>query len=86
MPTRRPPAVPDHVADAIRRRLRELREAAGLSLAELSARAGLSPAAVSLIERGANSPALGTLCAVAGALGVEVTELLAAPKRRRSTY
>lgn len=72
----RPPAVPAADRAAIARRIAAAREAAGLSAAGLSAAAGLSPAAVSLIETGQSAPALGTLYALAGPLGIHPADLL----------
>ncbi len=85
-PTRyRPPAVPAAVLHSLRDRIAELRRAAGLTQAGLSAAAGLSPAAVGLIETGRSAPALGTLAAIAAALGVPLAALFgAAPAPKKS--
>ena len=50
--------------------LRRLRRGAGLSQETLAARAGLSPEAVSLLERGRRSPRLTTMRLLAEAMGV----------------
>jgi ribosome-binding protein aMBF1 (putative translation factor) len=51
--------------------LKKAREAAGLSLAELSARTGIDKAALSRIESGQNiNPTVSTLCRYAQALGM----------------
>jgi transcriptional regulator with XRE-family HTH domain len=73
----RAPAVPPGAASAIRANLVGLRQSAGLTQAELSAAAGLSPAAVGLIEQGRSTPSLGTLLALALALDVQPHRLFA---------
>lgn len=62
---------------AVGRRLRELREEHGLGQAELARRAGLSPAALCLLEQGGSQPLPATQRALAEALGLELGELLA---------
>lgn len=52
--------------------LRRLREDAGVSGAAVARAARLSPAAVSMIERGAREPGLETLCRLVIALGAEL--------------
>lgn len=64
-----------------RRRLRELREAAGLSLDEVGRRAGMAASTVSRLESGARRLALDHLPPLARALGVSVDALLAPPER-----
>ncbi len=59
------------------RRIRELREARGLSLRALAELSGLSVNAVSLIERGQSSPTVSTLHRLADALGVRIIDLFA---------
>ena len=56
-------------------RLRTLREQQGLSLRALVERCGLSINAISLIERGENSPTVSTLHRLATALNVSITDL-----------
>jgi transcriptional regulator with XRE-family HTH domain len=74
------------------RRVRQLREAAGLSQQALATAAGLSISVVTHLEQGKKAdPRISTVAALAGALGVTVDRLLAeadeptapAPKRRR---
>src|SRR5256885_1074883 len=55
-------------------RLRQLREAAGLSQAQLAERAGLHLHGLTKLEQGAREPAWATVLAVAEALGVDVAE------------
>src|ERR1700709_2236717 len=57
--------------------LRAQRQAAGLSLRELSERTEVSNAYLSQLERGLNEPSLSVLRAIAGALGVPLGTLLA---------
>jgi transcriptional regulator with XRE-family HTH domain len=54
-------------------RLRELRTASGVSLRALAARLGISPSAVSQIERGVMRPSVSRLIAYVGALGVPLS-------------
>jgi transcriptional regulator with XRE-family HTH domain len=63
-------------------RVRELREAQGLSLRALSDRCGLSINAISLIERGRSSPTVSSLHALAAALGVPIVDLFQAADAR----
>jgi transcriptional regulator with XRE-family HTH domain len=62
-------------------RLRELRERAGLTQAQLADRAGLHLSAVTRFEQGLREPALGTAANLAAALGVTVDDLLKPPER-----
>ncbi|MCB9112887.1 MAG: helix-turn-helix transcriptional regulator [Anaerolineales bacterium] len=54
-------------------RLRELREARGISMRALASQSGLSANALSMIERGKTSPSVSTLYKLADALGVSIT-------------
>ena len=54
-------------------RIRELRSEKSLSLRALAALSGLSSNAISLIERGDNSPTVSSLHSLATALGVPIT-------------
>src|SRR5262245_38469820 len=65
------------VAAAVGARLRETRHARGLSVGALAARAGVGKGSLSEIENGARNPTLSTLHALAGALGVPLSTLLA---------
>ncbi|HEX6990036.1 MAG TPA: cupin domain-containing protein [Bacillota bacterium] len=55
--------------------IRTLRHNQGLTLGELSERTGISVSMLSMVERGQANPTVGTLIAVASALGVEMTDL-----------
>jgi transcriptional regulator with XRE-family HTH domain len=61
-------------APEVGRRIRALREEQGLSLRALAGRSGLSQNAISLIERGENSPTVASLHALAQALGTPITD------------
>jgi DNA-binding XRE family transcriptional regulator len=63
-------------------RIRERREAAGLTQAELSSRAGVGRATLTRIEKGEHSPRTETLTAIARALEVEVADLILPAARR----
>jgi transcriptional regulator with XRE-family HTH domain len=54
-------------------RLRELRTGAGVSLRALAAKLGISPSAVSQIERGVMRPSVSRLIAYVGAIGVPLS-------------
>jgi predicted transcriptional regulator/DNA-binding XRE family transcriptional regulator len=58
------------------RRLRHLRRARGLTLADLGARVGRAPSALSMLENGRREPRLSLLKALAEALDVPSEELL----------
>lgn len=57
------------------RRVRELRESAGMRQHEVAARAGVSNAYLSGVENGHRNPTLDVIAALAHALGVPVTRL-----------
>jgi transcriptional regulator with XRE-family HTH domain len=58
------------------RLLREQREAMGLSMNEVAARAGLSHTMISRVERGLRRPTLDTLLRIAGAMKLDLWPLL----------
>lgn len=64
-------------------RLRELREAQGISMRALAARSGLSANALSMIERGKTSPSVSTLYKLADALGVSITAFFGTENEKR---
>jgi transcriptional regulator with XRE-family HTH domain len=87
-PRYRPPAVPDRDLAQIRRSLAHLREQAGLSPERLAEQAGLSRSAVRLIESGRSAPSIGTVYALALALGCRVADLCPGPtggRKEKST-
>src|ERR1700735_2934038 len=57
-------------------RLRHVRRARGLTLAELGERVGRAPSVLSMIENGRREPKLSLIEALAGALSVPTAELL----------
>jgi transcriptional regulator with XRE-family HTH domain len=63
-------------------RLRELREAAGLSQQQLADKAGLTRDGIAQLERGRRQPAWATVLALAGALGVDCNAFTQAPAER----
>ena len=63
-------------------RVRERREAAGLTQADLSSHAGIGRVTLTRIENGEHSPRTETLTAIARTLGVEVEDLIL-PRSRR---
>jgi transcriptional regulator with XRE-family HTH domain len=67
----------ESVDEQVRARLRSLRAERGLSQEEVAARAGMAASTLSRLESGARRLALDHLAPLAGALGVEVGELLA---------
>ena len=64
-------------------RIRERRETAGLTQAELSSRAEIGRVTLTRIETGEHSPRTETLMAIARALEVEVEDLILPAARRR---
>jgi transcriptional regulator with XRE-family HTH domain len=64
------------IEQVVRDRLRSLRNTLGLSLDELAARTDLSPSTISRIETGKRTISLDVLLPLAGALQVDVDELL----------
>ena len=67
-------------------RIRALREARGLSLRALADRCRLSVNAISLIERGENSPTVSSLHLLAGSLGVPITEFFQEVDEHSAVY
>ena len=61
---------------ALGQRIRYVRQAAGLTLEELSARVGVTPSQLSLVETGKREAKIGLLSQLARAFDVEVAELL----------
>jgi transcriptional regulator with XRE-family HTH domain len=65
------------IAQVLAKRVRELRESQARSQAELGRAAGLAPSQILKLERGEQAARIVTIEAVAEALGVSVSELLA---------
>lgn len=64
----------------IAQRVRELRQAQGLTLEQLSDRCGVSRSMISVVERGESSPTASLLDKLAAGLGVNLSSLFEAPQ------
>ena len=77
------------LAAMIGKRIREIRNAQGISLEELSFKAGLNAAHLGQIERGLRNPTIETLEQIATALEVSFYELISSsevlPRRQSET-
>ena len=76
-----PPEVVQATANALASigvRIREARAARLMTLQSLADATGLSVSMISLVERGRASPSIGSLVVIAGALGVAMSDLVAA--------
>ena len=71
-----PPRDPSAVTAALSRKVRALRLGRRLTLDALAARAAVSKGMLVQIEQGRTNPSLATLCRLANALGVSLTQLL----------
>lgn len=67
---------PPPIEDVVRGRVRELRLARGLTQEQLCESAGISVDAVNRVENGTRIPTLSTLARLAGALGVDLADLV----------
>ena len=65
-------------------RLRELRERAFLTQAELAEKSGVSEGTINRIELGRHSPRISTIRRLAQALGVSPEELVSPPGEQRA--
>lgn len=63
----------------IGRRIRELRVMRQITLQQLGEMTNLTPSMLSLVERGKVSPSIGSLIAIAHALGAAITDLVMLP-------
>lgn len=63
---------------AIGLRIKEIRLSRGLTLQAVSDVSGVSPSMLSLVERGRASPSIGSLVVIASALGVSMSDIVAA--------
>jgi len=66
----------DQIRDTLARNVRGLRRGREWSLAELASRSGISRAMIVQVEAGRTNASLSTMCQLADALGVPVTELI----------
>ena len=76
------PAIKDKVSERVAQAIKERRERLGLTLRGLAARSGISSSMISDVERGAKSPTVATLSAIAEALGIPVAALFERPAQR----
>ena len=65
----------DPAVNGIGRRLRHVRQAGGLTLQQVAHKTGLSPSAISQIERDLSNPSVGSLKNIADALGTTLGSL-----------
>lgn len=65
----------DRPQEALGKAVRELRRKRGATQDDLAAGAGITPATLSLIERGQANPTWDTARKIAGALGVSIGDL-----------
>ncbi|HVW46436.1 MAG TPA: helix-turn-helix domain-containing protein [Solirubrobacterales bacterium] len=75
-------AVAERQIEAIRHALTERRRESSMSMSELGRKVGVSPSMISQIERGQTLPSVGTLFALAAALGVTVDAFLTPPEKK----
>jgi transcriptional regulator with XRE-family HTH domain len=73
----------DEVIERAGRQLRLLRQARGLTLAELAERAGCSDGYLSSIERGTTAPTLSSLATIAAVLGSDMSVFFPTASRER---
>ncbi len=71
-------------AEALGRAIREVREGFGLSQEELAAFAGVNRTSLGEIERGETNPGFDTLCRIASAVKMPLSELIRIYERQSS--
>jgi len=79
------PASRDHSSESLGAKLRHLRTARELTIAQLAKRAGVSSGLISQIERGNSNPSIKTLQRLRAVLGVNLWEFLAEPSATASS-
>lgn len=84
--SRRHRASPDRIAARVGKRIRALRQEAGVPFGELVSRSGLGRGYVSELERGLVVPTVGTLSRVAAALGVTMVDLVTDEGERETIF
>lgn len=77
-------ALAERQIEAIRHALTERRRESSMSMSELGRKVGVSPSMISQIERGQTLPSVGTLFALAAALGVTVDAFLTLPEPKEA--
>jgi transcriptional regulator with XRE-family HTH domain len=70
------PTIKDKMTERVARAIRDRREQLGLTLRAVSSASGVSSSMISDIERGAKSPTISTLSALADALDVSISTLV----------
>lgn len=78
--------MPDTIEPNVGARIRSLRDEQGYSLRALAERSGLSVNAISLIERGENSPTVSSLHRLAKALNVPITDFFHEESKQSVVY
>jgi transcriptional regulator with XRE-family HTH domain len=78
------PMIENELGTVLSQRISSLRRAQRLSLDALAARTGLSKGTVVAIEHGKANPSIGSLCRLAAAFSVSVTDLLDVPTAEES--
>ncbi|MFL6139960.1 MAG: helix-turn-helix domain-containing protein [Frankiaceae bacterium] len=73
----------DEIIERAGRRLRQLRRARGLTLAELADRAGCTDGYLSNVENGATAPTLSSLATLAAVLGTDMSVFFPSGERPR---
>lgn len=76
----------EEIAPNVGPRIRAIREQRGFSLRALAERCNLSVNAISLIERGENSPTVSSLHTLATALGVKITNFFEDPNEHAVVF
>lgn len=76
------PPIKDKLSERVAQALKERREQLGLTLRGLASKSGISSSMISDVERGAKSPTVATLSALAEALEISATELVENPAQR----
>jgi transcriptional regulator with XRE-family HTH domain len=84
--SRRHRASPDRIAARVGKRIRSLREAAGIPFGEFVTRTGLGRGYVSELERGLVVPTVGTLARIAAALEVTIVDLVIGDGDREAIF
>ena len=86
MVARRHRASPDRVAARVGKRVRSLRNAAGLTFGDLVDKTGLGRGYISELERGLVVPTVGTLARLAAALEVTMADLVSEDSDREAIF
>jgi DNA-binding XRE family transcriptional regulator len=71
----------DPITEKLAEKVRELRQKKGLTQAQLAEAVDVTNETISRLERGAYEPALSTAVSVAKTLGINLTDLTAAPEK-----